>query len=82
MALRTRPFTASGQVVAADEADSVSGLSFIGFTAVTVYDGTDATGNVVIAATAPGTVSLNEAVFCEKGVYVAVTGTGHGSVLV
>lgn len=82
MAMRTRPFTATGQVIAADEADAVKGLVFTGFTAVTVYDGVDATGNVVLAATAPGSYSYNEGVFCEKGVYVVVAGVGKGSILV
>lgn len=82
MAMRTRPFTAGGQIIAADEADSIKGVVFTGFTAVTVYDGTDATGNVVLAATAPGTYSYNEAVFCEKGVFVVVAGSGKGSILV
>lgn len=82
MAMRTRPFTAGGLILAADEANAVKGLVFTGFTAVTIYDGTSAAGNLVLAATAPGTYSYNEGVTCEAGVFVVVAGTGKGSILV
>lgn len=56
------------------------GLAFKGFTAVTVYNGVDNTGDPVLVATAPGTTALSYEINCAKGVYVEVTGTGSGTV--
>lgn len=56
------------------------GLAFKGFTAVTVYNGHDNTGDPVVVATAAGTVALSYEINCANGVYVEVTGTGSGTV--
>lgn len=73
-----RPFTASGQIRTGET--EVTGLVFKGFTAVTVYDGTDNTGKVVVHASAAGTYTVPQ-VRCDVGVYVEVTGAGKGSLL-
>lgn len=83
MSARARAFTASVALVAADESVEIVGLSYKGFTSVNVYDGTDNTGALVLAAgAAPQTVSLNTPVICEKGVYVEIAGTGKGSIYI
>lgn len=83
MGARAKSFTASGILLTPDQADDVWGVAYTGFTAVTVYDGQDATGKVLIAGGAgPVTIVLNYQATAEGGVYVAVTGTGKGSLLV
>lgn len=82
MANRAEPFSASGVVLTADEADEVSGVVVKGFTSVTVHNGADATGTIVLHAPGPGTYSLNTPVECNQGVYVECGGAGSGSVLV
>lgn len=81
MAARTRKFTASEILLAADPANEISGLAYKGFTSVTVYNGTDNTGTVVFAGgAAPQTILANGPIRCEAGVYIEAAGTGSGSV--
>lgn len=83
MASRVEPFTSSGLLLDADQADEVIGVVYTGFDSVTVFDGTDNTGKVVLAGgTGPQSILANEAIECEAGVYVEVAGTGQGSLLV
>lgn len=83
MGARAKPFTASGILQTPDQADDVWGVAYTGFTSVTVYDGQDATGKVIIAGGAgPATIVLNYQATTEAGIYVAVAGTGKGSLLV
>lgn len=81
MSLRAHKFTAAGQVVPADEADTVSGVVVVGFTSVTVHNGTDATGDPVLVANGPGSVFSPQPIHCDKGIYVETAGAGSGSVL-
>lgn len=83
MAAQSRPFTASGQIEVADQSDEFWGLVYTGFTAVTVHDGTDNTGPVLLAGGA-GPLSLlsNFPIKAAHGLYVEAAGVGNGSVLV
>jgi hypothetical protein len=69
-----------GNVTVAAQPQRLAGVAFKGFTAVTIYNGTDNTGDPVLVATAPGTVALSYEVNCQKGLYVEVTGSGSGTV--
>lgn len=81
--VQTKPFTVSGAIEVADTADAVMGVAYTGFTAVTVYNGSDNTGDVVFAGGAgPMTILANSPIRCQKGVYVEAAGTGVGSILV
>ena len=81
--MRVQPegFTASGVVSSSvsGQQEMPVGLSFRGFTSVSVYNGTDNTGELVIFAPAPGTYSLSYELYCEHGCYVEVAGTGKGT---
>jgi hypothetical protein len=62
------------------QAQRAVGFAFTGFTTVTLFNGTDNTGDVVAVGTAPGTYSWNYEVNFNKGLYVEVAGTGTGTV--
>jgi len=72
------PDTGSGTT--SDE--ELMGFAFKGFTSVTVYDGTDASGKVVAYGPGPGTFSWNEPIRFDVGVYVGTAGAGSGSLWV
>lgn len=79
-------FTSSGQLKMDDgttviEGDQLlCGLTVDGFTSVKVYSGTDATGDLLLVATASGVTTLDHELYARGGVYVAVAGTGKGTV--
>lgn len=81
MALRAIPFTVSAKIADADQAVTISGLTAgAGITSVIVHNSVDNTGDVVLYATGPGTISLNTPIRCDKGIYVEVAGSGKGTV--
>lgn len=81
MSARAVRFSVSAIVSPADEDNEVWGVTLKTGTSVTVYNGTSNTGVPIIALTAPGTISLNNPIRCDKGVYVEVAGgTPSGSV--
>ncbi|HET6914987.1 MAG TPA: hypothetical protein VFH56_02745 [Acidimicrobiales bacterium] len=69
-----------GNITAPAQAQRPVGFAFTGFTLVTLYNGTDNTGDVVAVASAAGVYAWNYEVNCQKGLYVEVTGTGKGTV--
>lgn len=82
MAVESLPFTANAQIVAPLEGDAIMGVVYTGFTAVTVYDGVDNTGNVLLAGGAgPQSILSNFPIDARRGVYVVVAGAGKGSIL-
>lgn len=83
MATKSVPFTASGVLETALEEDEVMGLVYTGFTSVTVYNGGDNTGDVILAGgTGPQSILSNFPIKADQGVFVEVAGDGSGSVLV
>lgn len=82
--MRVQPvgFTSSG--IAATQtpgtAEQPVGLSFRGFTTVTLYNGQDNTGDVVAVCSGPGVYQWAHELYCENGLYVEVLGTGKGTV--
>lgn len=82
MRVQPTPFTANGVLTTSlsGQQEMVCGMSFKGFTSVTVYNGQDNTGEVVLFASAPGVWSCEWELFCENGVYVEVVGSGKGTV--
>ena len=62
--------------------DEITGFAFSGFTSVSIFDGTDATGTLVAFSSAPGTTSWNESIRLTKGVWIVVAGAGKGSIWV
>jgi hypothetical protein len=73
------PFTGDGVIDSSHASDFV-GIAFTGFTSVTAYHGTDATGDVVGYFSAPGTYGFNYELDLEKGLYLDTAGTGKGTV--
>lgn len=83
MALRARTFTEDNAVVPADEADELWGITYLGFTGVNVYNGSDNTGTLIFAGgAAPVTFAFEEGVAAEGGLFVDVSGTGSGTLFV
>lgn len=83
MAIDAKPFTASIALVAPEEGDAIMGVVYTGFTAVTVHEGVDNTGTVLLAGGAgPLSILCNQPIDARGGVYVEVTGSGKGSVLI
>lgn len=73
-------YMSSDQVVTPAQSQRIVGFAFKGFSAVTVYNGVDNTGDPVAVASSAGTYSWNYEVNCNKGLYIEVTGTGSGTV--
>lgn len=83
MALRARPFTVDDALIAADEADELWGITYTGYTAVSVYEGADNTGTLLFAGGAgPATFAFQTGVSAHGGIYVDVTGSGSGSLFI
>lgn len=82
----TEPLTEFNQfqgginVVVPQQPLAVVGFAYTGFTAVVLYNGSDATGDVLAVGGGAGTYSLSYEVYANRGLYIAVTGTGKGTV--
>lgn len=74
------PFEGSSSVTVAQQSEEVVGISFTGFTAVVLHNGSDTTGDVIANCTAPGIYSWNYEINANKGLYLECTGTGTGTV--
>lgn len=75
-------FTASGIAASASAGtqEQIVGLSFSGFTSVTIHNGHDTTGDVVAFCNGQGVYSWNYELLCENGLYVECAGNGKGTV--
>lgn len=80
MAAHTAGTTFADHVAAPQQAQQVVGLAYTGFTGVVVHNGSDASGDVVAVCGGPGTYAWNYEVNCNRGLFLAVTGTGTGTV--
>lgn len=72
------PFISGGQV----ETDSsdVVGISFSGFTSVSLYNGTSAAADLAVYCPAPGNYSFSYELDLEKGLFLVVAGSGKGTI--
>ena len=82
--MRVQPVAFTGSGVVASQLPGTEeqpvGVSFEGFTSVKLHNGSDATGDLVAYCTAPGIFAWNYELYCERGLYVEVAGTGNGTV--
>lgn len=70
----------AGEIAVPAMSQRVAGMSYVGFTKVVLYNGTDNTGDVIAVGGGPGVYSWSYEVNCNRGLYVEVTGTGSGTV--
>lgn len=73
-------FTASG-AQKTNPTDTILEVAYKGFTGITIYEGSDNTGAVIVAGGAgPETIEVTGSPAFPNGLYVEVAGTGSGSI--
>jgi hypothetical protein len=82
MASKAIPLVAGNMTPDSDLPSELSGLTQGSTGTIVVHDSTDATGPIVLASAAVGTVSLQTPVRITTGIFVVITGAATGSLLV